>query len=403
MIKDMKMTVYSSSRLSAFEKCPRQYKYAYIERLPRKVTVEAFMGTLVHESLRKLYQDLMHARLDSLEEILSYYHDMWEKNWTDDIRIVKEYSAENYRKIGAACISDYYNRYKPFNQSRTLALEKKIKIDVDGYRLHGYIDRLAESAPGCCEIHDYKTSQTLPMREHLLGDRQLALYQIGVEETWDFIEQTDLVWHYLVHGKELRIRHGRMALERLKSDTIALIERLERAVDEDDFPARESELCPWCSYREICPTQKHPTKISKMPSNTYLNDPGVKLVDEYARLMEEKQRYMKKIEDELEQLREVIIAFAEREGLEVIQGSHKRLRVKKTWRVLYPTKKEATRRELDELLKKEGIWMDVSDLNPYALNKALACNQLSRELVEKIKRFQRLEESYKLYLSTHKS
>lgn len=397
------MPVYSPSSLSTFEKCPRLYRYAYIERLPREETVEAFMGSRVHESLWKLYKDLMLSKLNTLEEILAYYHYKWDKKWNDDVRIVKDFTPDNYRETGAKCVAAYYNQYKPFNQSRTLSLERKIRIDLGGYRLQGYIDRLAESNPGCYEIHDYKTSQNLPMREHLLEDRQLALYQVGVEEAWDSVDNTELIWHYLVHGKELRLSLKQDELDRLKTDTIALIERLEKAVDEDDFPARDGELCPWCSYRNLCPAQKHLSKIAKTPSNKYLDDPGVKLVNEYARLMEERQRYMRKLEAELEQLKEAIIAFAGREGVEVIRGSSVKLRVKKTSKVVYPSKKEAARRELDELLKKEGAWMRVSDLNPYALNKAVASGELDRDLVEKIRKFQRLEESYRLYLSSLKS
>jgi hypothetical protein len=47
------MAVYSHSRLSCFETSPRQYWYRYVAKV--KVldieTVEAFLGTRVHEAL----------------------------------------------------------------------------------------------------------------------------------------------------------------------------------------------------------------------------------------------------------------------------------------------------------------------------------------------------------------
>ena len=46
-------TIYSHSRLSTFENCPLKYKYTYIDKLDRdrRDSVEAFMGSLVHETM----------------------------------------------------------------------------------------------------------------------------------------------------------------------------------------------------------------------------------------------------------------------------------------------------------------------------------------------------------------
>jgi putative RecB family exonuclease len=397
------MPVYSPSSLSTFERCPRHYRYIYIEKLPREETVEAFMGTMVHEALRKLYQDLMLSKLNTLEEILDYYHSSWDKNWTDDVRIVKDYTPEDYRLTGAKCIAGYYHRYKPFNQSRTLALERKIRIKLGDYTLQGYVDRLAESSEGCYEIHDYKTSQSLPTMDQLTKDRQLALYQLGVENSWGPSKQTELIWHYLVHGKEIRLSLTQEELMTLKTQTLNLIHRLEKAVEEDCFPPREGELCPWCSYRRICPSRKHVTMVQEMPPGKHLQDPGVKLVNEYARLLEEKKRYLKKLDAELQELKQAIAAYAEREGLDIIMGSRVKLRVKKVLKTSYPSKKDNARRELDELLKKEGVWMDVSDLNTFTLTRMLDSGEWSRELVDKIRRFQRVEEDVRLHVSRLKS
>jgi putative RecB family exonuclease len=402
--KDIKMPVHSYSSLSTFEKCPRLYKFIYIDKIPREEgeTIEAFMGSRVHETLRKLYQDLTFSKLNTLDEVLEFYQDSWKDKWSDDVRIVKKYTAENYYKTGAKCIADYYNSYKPFNQSTTLGLERMIEIELEDYRLRGFIDRLAQGGSGDYEIHDYKTSHHLPTHRSLLENRQLALYQIGVENTWKQVKKIDLVWHYLIHDKEVRVRLRPEEIARVKAETVSLIERLVVAVDEDDFPAVEGKLCPWCSYQPLCPNYKHLIKTSDISPNKYLQEPGVKLVNEYERLLEKKRKLLAALEEELKQLKKAIIAFAEREGIEVICGSTKRLRVKKVSRVMYPSKKEAERKELDELLKEAGVWMDVSELNPYSLNRALAEGELSRELAEKIMKYQRLEESYKIYMSSMK-
>ncbi len=57
-----------------------------------------------------------------------------------------------------------------------------MRLDEEGeYKVGGAIDRLDEDDEGIYEIHDYKTSETLSEQKKLDDDRQLGLYQIGVQ------------------------------------------------------------------------------------------------------------------------------------------------------------------------------------------------------------------------------
>src|SRR3989338_6806133 len=105
------MTSYSHSRLSAYENCPLKFKYTYIDKLDRdrRDSIEAFMGGLVHEVMEKLYNDLSHTKLNTVDEMLKFYETRWAQDWTDEILIVrKEYAPEHYCGIGERCIRDYY-------------------------------------------------------------------------------------------------------------------------------------------------------------------------------------------------------------------------------------------------------------------------------------------------------
>lgn len=250
------MPTYSHSRLSTFEKCPLKYKYTYIEKIPleaRQETVEAFMGKRVHETLCKLYADRIMAKADALDELLAYYDDIWRKSWSDEVLIARAGQvAQDYNDIGKKCVADYYRRYSPFEDGRTLGLEQMINIDIDGYRLIGYIDRLSQREDGRYEIHDYKTAGKLPQQQFFDDDRQLALYQIGVERTRKDAHEVDLVWHYLVHDREVRSRRGLACIIKLKQDVVATIKEIERSEKEDRFPAVKNVLCKWCDYQALC-------------------------------------------------------------------------------------------------------------------------------------------------------
>jgi len=59
------MRIHSHSSLGSFENCPRQYWYQYIGKPPveRVDTIEAFLGTCVHETLEILYRLRLRGRV----------------------------------------------------------------------------------------------------------------------------------------------------------------------------------------------------------------------------------------------------------------------------------------------------------------------------------------------------
>jgi putative RecB family exonuclease len=397
------MPTYSHSRLSTFESCPLKYRYAYVDKVKleeRPETVEAFMGKRVHEALCKLYSDRMLSKYDTRDDLLEYYDGLWGKNWSDNILIVrKEYAPENYHETGRKCIADYYDRYRPFDDERTLGLEQMISIDIDGYKLIGYIDRLSCKGDGKYEIHDYKTSRGLPPQSYFDADRQLAIYQIGVGNMWKDAAQVDLVWHYLMYDREVRSIRTPEMLDSLKSEIIALIHCIEEAGKEYDFPARESELCKWCEYRSLCPSCKHIDSTGRMPHNEFMEDDGVKLVNEFVRLHDEKKELTDRIDSRMELLKEAIIAYAKREGLDVIRGSDRTLKVKAEMKPHVPGKGDEEREALELLIKSAGAWDDLSTLDTYALARALRSNKLDPALQNNIRQLVATEVSYRISLS----
>jgi hypothetical protein len=97
------MRIHSHSSLGSFENCPRQYWYQYIGKPPveRVDTIEAFLGTCVHETLEKLYPLRLRGRVLSEEEALEAFESAWAKGWSDTIRIVsEELKAGDYKRAG---------------------------------------------------------------------------------------------------------------------------------------------------------------------------------------------------------------------------------------------------------------------------------------------------------------
>jgi len=399
------MPVYSHSRLGTFETCPLQYKYRYIDKIKRdRESIEAFMGKRVHETLEKLYKDIKVTKVPSLGDLLTFYTDAWRKNWTGNVEIIrKDYTEENYRKLGERCIRDYYRRYYPFDQGKTIGLEQQIfiKLDEEGvYQLVGYIDRLSQAPDGTIEIHDYKTGQSLPTQEKVDEDRQLALYQIGIQQKWPDMKSFKLIWHYMAFDRDLVSERSKKNLNQIRQETIAVIDEIEKT---QEFLPRENPVCPWCEFKEICPLMKHAQKIEQLPVNEYLSEPGIRLVNRYAELSEKKNQMLEEIESELEKIREALVQYAEKEGVEVIQGVNHKMKVKAKQILKFPTKDDPRRMDLEKIIKRAGEWEHFSELSLSSLGEAFQNKALPEDLLEKIKKFTELEKSYRFYLSKLKT
>lgn len=380
------MPVFSNSRLGTFEQCPLKYKYQYIDKIKVEVakTVEAFMGSRVHEALEKLYRDLNLQKLNSLEELLAYYNDQWAKNWTDDVKIVrKDYMAENYRKTGEKCIADYYNRYVPFSE-RVLGIEtvEYVNLDPEGeYKWNVRMDRLDYTGDGRCEIHDYKTAGALPKQEHMDEDRQLALYSLWVKQNFKDAEKVDLVWHYLVFDRQLLSTRTGEQLEKLREETL---EAVKKAVSAKEFPANESNLCSWCEYQFMCPKWAHLFKVEVLPQKEFNEEDGVRLVNELADLSAQK----KELDEKIEVVKQDLIEYAKKLGVEVVFGSEKKAKISMSTDIAFPAKHTEQREELVQLLKREGLWGEVEDLDIFALKKIVNNREWGEEVLKKLASYQ---------------
>lgn len=384
------MPTYSHSQLSTYETCPHQYKLSYIDKIEAETEgIEAFMGSRVHDALEKLYRDLMKVnRLNSLEEILDFYHQSWDRNWRETVQIVrKEYSSEDYHRQGEKCLTDYYKRYYPFDQGKTLGLEEYIIFPLNGekdYWIRGYIDRLALVDQSVLEIHDYKTSGKLPTQREFDLDRQLAFYQIGVETRWKEIEEVRLIWHYLAFDAEIKSSRTPDHLQQIRQETFELIRKIEEDIQ---FPPKEGPLCDWCDYQPFCPKRKHLIRIEKLPPNEYLQEPGANLVNRYVELREKKRVLNEEIDAELAKIEEALFAYGQQEKAESIFGSDHAAKIVIEKKEKYPLKGDPRRRALDELVKKAGKWMEVSDLNPWMLARVISRGGWPFSLVNKVKEF----------------
>jgi putative RecB family exonuclease len=383
------MPTYSNSRLTTYEDCPQRYKLKYKDQIkPSEEGIEGFLGLRVHETLEKLYKELLLTKLNSLDELLEYYNSQWKKNWHEKVLVrKKEYTTGHYFDTGRKAISDYYKRYSPFNQSKTLSTEYNINFKIDDITITGKIDRLSHNGDGFYEIHDYKTSGSLPAQDKLDKDWQLGVYQIGVKEKFRDAKEINLIWHYLIFDKEFTSTRSDAQLEDLKKGVLSLIKTIEK---ETIFSPKESHLCDWCEYTEYCPAKKHEIKVEALPPNKYLKDDGVNLVNRYSSIkdkIKELEDQQKEFKRELESIGEAAIKYAQKEEITKIIGSDHLLKVVESEDLKFPHANGEKRGELEECVKKAGIWEQVSSLNLPTLSKMVKEETFDKKIMDQLLKF----------------
>lgn len=391
------MATYSYSRLSTYEDCPLKYRLRYLDKIDREMEgVEAFLGTVVHGTLKKCYDDARLTKVNTIQELLAYYDALWQKNWHDAIVITKKgLSQSHYYHLGRKMIETYHKRYAPFDLDVTIGTEMNVTFsldDEDRHKMQGYIDRLSRTEDGVYQIHDYKTSANLPSQKDADADRQLVLYQIGIRKRWPDIGKITLIWHYLAHGAELVSYRSDEEISKVIAGTVGIIDEIEAATQ---YPPRESGLCDWCEYPDLCPKRRHLFKVEALPTNEYLKEPGVVLVNKFAEL---RQKALD-IEEETEKVKEAIFDYARREQVELIKGSGHKARVKFEKRLKFPAKNDDARQELEEKIKAAGKWMEVSQLDTASLTKFVHTGLWSKQLVDEVLKCSRVEEGSSVYLS----
>jgi len=389
------MKQFSHSKLQVYERCPLQYKYQYIDRIKpvsSEDTIEAFLGGLVHNVMEFLYLGLMKTKITSLEKLIELYEENWKKEWNDLIVINnKDFEKEHYFELGKKCISNYYEKFYPFNQDQTLGVEKKILLSWGDYEIVGYIDRLARNKPGLYSIHDYKTGSIMG-QEYADKDRQLALYSMAVKQNFREAKKVSLVWHYVAFGEDVISERSDKQLDELKGEILETISGIEIAEKNNNFPARETK-CEWCGHWERCPKKKHLYQIASLPVNEYLEESGVKLAKKYIEFYQKRSVINKKareeavvVEREINKIEEAIFKYAKKNQLEVLSGGSHLVCVKKNKDYAFPRRSSEPENyeKLDKLMRDTRYWNEASEVSYPKVKKLLDEGILEKKLEEKI-------------------
>jgi DNA helicase-2/ATP-dependent DNA helicase PcrA len=253
-------SIFSFSQLEAYYKCPQQYKFAHILRLPIFGKAVMSFGKTIHATLEKFMAELT-ARTNATQqnlftavdnknstnlaigrdELLKIYEDNWIDDWYKD-----KQEKELFKESGRRMLNDFYKRLTN-NQPQTLLLEKDFRIKIADYMFRGQIDRIDLLSDGTHEIIDYKTGA--PKDKLSLDDkRQLLLYQLAASRVLG-LQPSKLTFHFLQNDSQQSFIGS-------EEDLIKFEEGIKEIIDtivKGQFTAApSSHNCRHCDFATIC-------------------------------------------------------------------------------------------------------------------------------------------------------
>ena len=105
-----KKKVYSHSKLWLYENCPEAYKIKYIDKkfpdLPK--SIEAFLGSMVHDALEWLYRQKNEGKKVLLDDVIRFYGEQWHNTFTEELRVKEGNNPEDYANKGIKFLINYF-------------------------------------------------------------------------------------------------------------------------------------------------------------------------------------------------------------------------------------------------------------------------------------------------------
>ena len=283
---------YSYSTLNSFRNCPRQFKFNKIDKvkIPASVNIEAYLGNAIHRVLQQLYNRAANKKLMPLDEVLKLFMEEIEKVDRENLKVVSEYlGIDDYIEQGREMLTRHYEKYKPFDQGTQYGTEITLHFDLPGtnFNFIAKIDRLWKTENGVMEISDFKTGKSLPRSGDMDFFYQMGLYQLGVLKNYPMLENIEVAQYFLRFGEVVRDVITPDRLDILVEDIKQEIFAIQDAVKFDNFPAKESPLCSYCDYFQLCPAKRHKIFIEDDVTSESVDkqrlafDKATELIDKY--------------------------------------------------------------------------------------------------------------------------
>jgi putative RecB family exonuclease len=240
--------------VSCYLGCPLQYKFRYIDRLPKPWRSAALaFGTSVHAAVEWFHRERLQHKTPSAEHVTSMFLADWYAQTVEPLVYGKDESKEALAEKGVGMLKVYVEAGA--TAPVPSAVEERFSVglvDVEtgeelGVALHGVID-LVESDGTVVDLKTAGRSFDVVGMERNL---QLSIYALAVFVRDGHIPKVRI--DALLKTKVPRLERNETARTRADLSWAAqLIVGVARAIDQEQFFPNPSWRCAECEYYAQC-------------------------------------------------------------------------------------------------------------------------------------------------------
>ncbi|MBN1916247.1 ATP-dependent helicase [Candidatus Dojkabacteria bacterium] len=250
----------SYSQIESYEKCPKQYKYKFILKVPVSPAPALVYGSVIHNTLKAFYEILKKNQggFDGFEEkpAQGKLKEIFEEKWEAmTAKAGGAFRSKTYREKmhvrGQTSLEEFYKKLYSEDQ-RPFLLEQPFRLKIGDYTVSGVIDRVdlmgAKEGKQVVEIIDYKTGKVREQKE-VDKDLQLAIYALAAREVFK-LEPEILSLMFVDEGLKVETEGERM--KKLEEKIKEKVAGVGDGVSKGNFGAKPGFVCKYCDFRDIC-------------------------------------------------------------------------------------------------------------------------------------------------------
>jgi putative RecB family exonuclease len=234
----------SFSRIDTYRICPRQFRYAYVDRLPGLPSPNLSFGSSIHSALEAFYDRKLPA-CPTVEELLAALYEAWDQSGFRELPREEQLA---YYRHAQDVLRRFHRRAEP-TYRLPVATEVWFELPI-AYEavVVGSIDRVDVDDDGDLHVIDYKTNRKAKPRERVAGSLQLAIYALACRHLYGALPKT-VSLDFVVPGIVVSVGLEELDLDAARQAILDTAAAVRSAV----YHPTPNRLCDWCDFRSICP------------------------------------------------------------------------------------------------------------------------------------------------------
>jgi DNA helicase-2/ATP-dependent DNA helicase PcrA len=247
---------FSYSQFATYERCPAQYAFQHVYRIPSSRTVAAFsFGTSAHSAFEAFTKERRErvARSEpppTREDLERLFRAEWPTGQFGDQTTEETYA----RRAGTLLDNFWQGELEGIGQAEHEELDFELTIEPDDgsppFSIRGQIDRVDRLPTGGVEIVDYKTGR-IESQKGVDESLQLSIYALAARDELNLGTPERVTLYFTEAATRRSTTRTDEQLDSAREDLVARASRIRSG----DFSATPGGHCWRCDYAPMCPAR----------------------------------------------------------------------------------------------------------------------------------------------------